>query len=89
MLLEGKVVLVSGIGPGLGIELATLAAKEGARGVAIAARTASKLDDAETAIARSASRRRSSSSRPTSATARNASAWSRLPSALSAGSTRW
>ncbi len=50
MLLDGKVVIVSGIGPGLGIELAMLAAKEGARGVAIAARTASKLDDAETAI---------------------------------------
>jgi NAD(P)-dependent dehydrogenase (short-subunit alcohol dehydrogenase family) len=50
MLLEDKVVIVSGIGPGLGIELSTLAAKEGARGVVVAARTASKLDDAEAAI---------------------------------------
>ena len=50
MLLQDKVVIVSGIGPGLGIELATLAAREGARGLAIAARTASKLDDAEAAI---------------------------------------
>ena len=51
MLLDGKIVIVSGIGPGLGIELAVLAAKEGARGVAIAARTPAKLDDAEAAIA--------------------------------------
>lgn len=50
MLLPDKVVIVSGIGPGLGIELATLAAREGARGVAVAARTPSKLDDAEAAI---------------------------------------
>lgn len=49
MLLENKVVIVSGIGPGLGIELAILAAKEGAK-VVLAARTASKLDDAEKAI---------------------------------------
>jgi NAD(P)-dependent dehydrogenase (short-subunit alcohol dehydrogenase family) len=50
MLLDDKVVIVSGIGPGLGIELATGAAAEGAAGVAIAARTPSKLDDAEAAI---------------------------------------
>ncbi|MBP8926309.1 MAG: SDR family oxidoreductase [Pseudomonadales bacterium] len=46
MLLKDKVVIVSGIGPGLGVELALLAASEGAR-IAICARTASKLDDAE------------------------------------------
>jgi len=50
VLLADKIVIVSGIGPGLGIELATLAAAEGAAGVAVAARTASKLDDAEAAI---------------------------------------
>jgi NAD(P)-dependent dehydrogenase (short-subunit alcohol dehydrogenase family) len=50
MLLDGKVVIVSGIGPGLGIELAVLAAVEGAAGVAIAARTPAKLDEAEAAI---------------------------------------
>ncbi|MEB2284281.1 MAG: short-chain dehydrogenase [Polyangiaceae bacterium UTPRO1] len=50
MLLAGKVVVVSGIGPGLGIELALLAAAEGATGVVIAARTPAKLDDAEAAI---------------------------------------
>ena len=49
MLLDGKIVLVSGIGPGLGIELAVLAAREGAAGVAVAARTPAKLDDAERA----------------------------------------
>ena len=50
MLLDGKIVVVSGIGPGLGIELATLAAIEGAGGVAVAARTPAKLDQAEEAI---------------------------------------
>ena len=50
MLLKDKIVMVSGIGPGLGIELSTLAALEGAAGVAICARTAAKLDDAEQAI---------------------------------------
>ncbi len=50
MLLENKVVIVSGIGPGLGQELSTLAAKEGAAAVVLAARTASKLDTAEKEI---------------------------------------
>ena len=50
MLLKDKVVIVSGIGPGLGIELAKLAAAEGAK-LAIAARTASKLDETEQQIA--------------------------------------
>tara|TARA_B110000444_G_scaffold241243_1_gene257426 strand:+ start:148 stop:939 length:792 start_codon:yes stop_codon:yes gene_type:complete len=50
MLLEGKVVIVSGIGPGLGQELSTLAAKEGAKAIVLAARTASKLDSAEEEI---------------------------------------
>ncbi|HLS82993.1 MAG TPA: SDR family oxidoreductase [Steroidobacter sp.] len=47
MLLKDKVVIVSGIGPGLGVKLAVEAAREGARGVAALARTAEKLDDAE------------------------------------------
>ncbi|MEH6570798.1 MAG: SDR family oxidoreductase [Halioglobus sp.] len=50
MLLKDKVVVVSGIGPGLGQELSTLAAKEGAAAVVLAARTASKLDTAEREI---------------------------------------
>ncbi|MFT5711197.1 MAG: NAD(P)-dependent dehydrogenase (short-subunit alcohol dehydrogenase family) [Halioglobus sp.] len=50
MMLENKVVVVSGIGPGLGQELSTLAAKEGAAAVVLAARTPSKLDTAEQAI---------------------------------------
>lgn len=49
MLLANKVVLVSGIGPGLGVELALCAAREGAR-LAICARTAAKLDEAERAV---------------------------------------
>jgi NAD(P)-dependent dehydrogenase (short-subunit alcohol dehydrogenase family) len=49
MLLKDKVVMVSGIGPGLGIKLALAAAREGAE-VVLAARTANKLDAAETAI---------------------------------------
>ena len=50
MLLADKVVIVSGIGPGLGQELATLAAREGAAAVVLAARTAAKLDAAELEI---------------------------------------
>lgn len=47
MLLRDKVVIVSGIGPGLGVKLAVEAAREGARAVVAAARSAEKLDDAE------------------------------------------
>jgi NAD(P)-dependent dehydrogenase (short-subunit alcohol dehydrogenase family) len=47
MLLQNKVVIVSGIGPGLGQELAVLAAREGAEALVLAARTAKKLDSAE------------------------------------------
>ena len=50
MLLKDKIVIVSGIGPGLGQELSTLAAKEGAAAVVLAARTAAKLDVAEQEI---------------------------------------
>ncbi len=49
MLLKDKVVIVSGIGPGLGHELALEAARQGAK-LAICARTASKLDTAEQEI---------------------------------------
>jgi len=51
MLLKDKIVIVSGIGPGLGQELSTLAAKEGAKAVVLAARTVEKLDIAEQEIA--------------------------------------
>ena len=50
MLLKDKVVIVSGIGPGLGQELSTLAAVEGAAAVVLAARTPQKLDAAEQEI---------------------------------------
>ena len=50
MLMRDKIVIVSGIGPGLGQELALLAAQEGAAGLAIGARTPTKLDLAEQAI---------------------------------------
>ena len=50
MLLKDKVVIVSGIGPGLGQELSTLAAKEGAAAVVLAARTQEKLEVAEQEI---------------------------------------
>jgi NAD(P)-dependent dehydrogenase (short-subunit alcohol dehydrogenase family) len=49
-LLTDKVVLVSGIGPGLGAKLAIEAARAGAGGVIVAARTAGKLDEAESHI---------------------------------------
>jgi NAD(P)-dependent dehydrogenase (short-subunit alcohol dehydrogenase family) len=51
MLLKNKVVMVSGIGPGLGIKLAVEAAREGASALAIGARTAAKLEEAEQRIA--------------------------------------
>ena len=44
VILEGKTVVVSGVGPGLGREVAACALRDGAR-VAIAARTESKLAD--------------------------------------------
>lgn len=47
MLLEGKVIVVSGIGPGLGVKLAVEAAREGARGIVLAARSPAKLDEAQ------------------------------------------
>lgn len=50
MLLKDKVVIVSGIGPGLGVKLAIEAAREGARAVVALARTADKLVDAETRV---------------------------------------
>jgi NAD(P)-dependent dehydrogenase (short-subunit alcohol dehydrogenase family) len=51
MLLADKAVIVSGIGPGLGRELALAAAREGAH-LGVCARTPSKLDDAEARIAK-------------------------------------
>ena len=50
MLLKDKVIIISGIGPGLGTKLAVEAAREGARAVVCAARTPEKLDAAEKAI---------------------------------------
>jgi NAD(P)-dependent dehydrogenase (short-subunit alcohol dehydrogenase family) len=49
MLLKDKVVVISGIGPGLGIHLAALSAAEGAT-VVLAGRTMSKLQGGERAI---------------------------------------
>jgi NAD(P)-dependent dehydrogenase (short-subunit alcohol dehydrogenase family) len=50
MLLKDKIVIVSGIGPGLGVKLAIGAALEGARAVVLAARSTDKLDDGERRI---------------------------------------
>lgn len=50
MLLKDKIVMVSGIGPGMGIKLALEAAREGVRGLAIGARSASRLAEAEQRI---------------------------------------
>jgi NAD(P)-dependent dehydrogenase (short-subunit alcohol dehydrogenase family) len=51
MLLEGKASIISGIGPGLGQELAYVFAREGAD-VVLAARTESKLQQVADEIAR-------------------------------------
>jgi NAD(P)-dependent dehydrogenase (short-subunit alcohol dehydrogenase family) len=50
MLLKNKVIVISGIGPGLGVKLAIEAAREGARGIVLAARSAARLDDAQERI---------------------------------------
>ncbi|MBO9549358.1 SDR family oxidoreductase [Pseudomonas sp.] len=50
MLLEDNVVMISGIGPGLGIKLALEAARQGARAVAIGARSAERLEQARARI---------------------------------------
>ncbi|MBF8720532.1 MULTISPECIES: SDR family oxidoreductase [Pseudomonas] len=50
MLLKDKVVMISGIGPGLGIKLALEAAHQGARALAICARSAERLEQARTRI---------------------------------------
>jgi NAD(P)-dependent dehydrogenase (short-subunit alcohol dehydrogenase family) len=50
MIVKDKVIVVSGIGPGLGVKLAIHAAKEGARAVVISARSQDKLDDAENRV---------------------------------------
>lgn len=50
MLLNDKVVMISGIGPGMGIKLALEAALAGARAVAICARNAQRLEEAEARI---------------------------------------
>ena len=47
MLLKDKIVIISGIGPGLGVKLAVEAARAGAKGVVVAGRSPEKLDDAE------------------------------------------
>jgi len=51
MLVKDQVIIVSGIGPGLGVELALGAAREGAKAVVLAARTPAKLEDAAQRIA--------------------------------------
>ncbi len=50
MLLKDKCLIISGIGPGLGVKLAVEAAREGASALAISARTMVKLEDAEARI---------------------------------------
>jgi NAD(P)-dependent dehydrogenase (short-subunit alcohol dehydrogenase family) len=50
MLLRDKVVIISGIGPGLGVKLAVEAAREGARGIVLGARSEAHLTDAEQRI---------------------------------------
>jgi NAD(P)-dependent dehydrogenase (short-subunit alcohol dehydrogenase family) len=50
MLLKNKVIIISGIGPGMGIKLALRAAEYQAKAVVLAARTQSMLDETEQAI---------------------------------------
>ena len=50
MLLKDKTIIISGIGPGMGIKLALRAAEYQAKAVVLAARTPAMLDQAEAAI---------------------------------------
>lgn len=50
MLLKDKTIIISGIGPGMGIKLALRAAEYQAKAVVLAARTPAMLDEAEAAI---------------------------------------
>lgn len=50
MMLKDKVVLISGMGPGMGVKMGLEAARQGAHALIISARTASKLDEAEEQI---------------------------------------
>jgi NAD(P)-dependent dehydrogenase (short-subunit alcohol dehydrogenase family) len=47
MLLKDKVLIITGIGPGMGVKVPAEAARQGARGVVIATRNAARLDEAE------------------------------------------
>ena len=49
MLLAGKSVIVTGVGPGMGRQLALIAASEGAR-VAVAARSEGFIHEVESAV---------------------------------------
>ncbi|WP_421717790.1 SDR family oxidoreductase [Algiphilus sp.] len=49
-MLQGKLIVISGIGPGLGVKLAEEAARAGAAGLVVSARTAAKLEDAEARV---------------------------------------
>lgn len=51
MLLKDKVVVITGIGPGLGLKMALLAAQEGVAGLVLASRSADKLQAAADEIA--------------------------------------
>jgi len=50
MLLKDKVLIITGIGPGMGVKVPAEAAREGARGVVIATRNAARLDEAEAMV---------------------------------------
>jgi NAD(P)-dependent dehydrogenase (short-subunit alcohol dehydrogenase family) len=50
MLLKDKVLLITGIGPGMGVKVPAEAASQGARGVVIATRNAARLDEAEARV---------------------------------------
>ena len=50
MLLDGKIIMVTGIGPGMGSQTARMAALEGAAGVVLASRNPDNMDRSEAEI---------------------------------------
>jgi NAD(P)-dependent dehydrogenase (short-subunit alcohol dehydrogenase family) len=56
VLLAGKTVVISGVGPGLGVELARAAAREGAAGILLSARQAAFLEQTASELRASGTR---------------------------------
>ena len=87
LLLQDKVVVVCGVGPGLGRAIAVQSARAGAD-VVLAARTKERLDEVAAEVY-ALGRRAVTASADVTDEGMAAAAWCRPRSGRSAGSTRW